>query len=351
MTTARSIPSMPVPESTSSPYTRRPPKVQYRKPVKGSLVWWLRCLGVVAFLTILLVQLPRSQAAHLDRIDLRWLGFCMLLTILQLLLEASVWQRLLSIQRIRHPYPKTILAYLASQYLGLVTPGHVGEFLAAGYISMETGLTFGYALSSVVMKKTLGWMTILGFGIWGLPLLAQVAFLQGVQRIIWMSVIVLAVLSAGITLWVVSLRRLVRKWQKLSPWQVDMTEFWAGMRALSSLRLVIPLGLSALSFSVLFLQFNAILRAMGLVLPFLLLCRIMALSRIAARLIPVSVVGFGAKDAAVIVLLSQHGIGIPVGLTATLLFLVCSYLVTLLLSGVCWWIKPLVVRRVAPSSS
>ena len=125
---------------------------QYRKPVRGSLVWWLRCLGVIAFIVILFVQLPRSQEVHLARIDLRWLGVCMLLTILQLLLEAFVWQLLLSAQRIRHSYPKTLIAYLASQYLGLVTPGHVGEFLAAGYISMNTGITFGYALSSVVMK-------------------------------------------------------------------------------------------------------------------------------------------------------------------------------------------------------
>ena len=334
-----------------SPYALAAPAFQYRRPVKGSLVWWLRFFGVAAFLVILLVQLPRSQEVHLARIDLRWLGFCMLLTVFQLLLEAMVWQRLLSAQRIRHPYPKTLVAYLASQYLGLVTPGHVGEFLAAGYISMHTGITFGYALSSVVMKKTLLWVTIIGFGIWGLPLLADVPFLRGVQRIVWASVGVLVVLSAGIALWVVSLRRLARKWAKLSPWQVDMTEFWSGMRHLCSVQLVVPLGIAVAAFSLLFFQLDAVLRSMGMSLPFLLVSRIMALSRIAARLVPISVVGFGSKDAAVIVLLSQHDIAVPVGLTAALLFLVCSYLVTLLLSGMCWWVKPLVIRRAVPSSS
>ena len=334
-----------------SPYALATPAFQYRKPVRGSLVWWLRFAGIAAFLAILLIQLPRSQEVHLARIDLRWLGLCMLLTIGQLLLEALVWQWLLSAQRIRHPYPKTLVASLASQYLGLVTPGHVGEFLAAGYISMNTGITFGYALSSVVMKKVLFWVTIVGFGIWGLPLLAEMSFLRGVQQIVWASLGVLVALSVGITLWVLSLRRLAHKWQKLSPWQVDMTEFWFGIRHLCSLRLAGPLGLVILAFSILFVQFDAVLRAMGLALPLLLVSRIMALSRIAARLIPISVVGFGAKDAAIIVLLSQQGIALPVGLTAALLFLLCSYLVTLLLSGVCWWIKPLVIRRVGPSSS
>jgi len=338
-------------EPHQSPYALATPAFQYRRPVKGSLVWWLRCCGIAAFVAILLVQLPRSQEVHLARIDLRWLGLCMLLTILQLLLEAFVWQRLLSAQRIRHPYPKTLVAYLASQYLGRVTPGHVGEFLAAGYISMNTGITFGYALSSVVMKKTLFWIATVGFGIWGLPLLAEITFLQGVRRIVWTSLGVLAVLSVGIALWVLSLRQLARKWEKLSPWQVDMTELWSGVRHLWSWQLVVPLGIAAVAFGILFLQLDAVLRSMGLGLPFLLVSRIMALSRIAARLIPISVVGFGSKDAAVIVLLSQHDIAFPVGLTAALLFLVCSYLVTLLLSGVCWWIKPLVIRRVAPSSS
>jgi hypothetical protein len=325
------------------------PAFQERKPVRGSLVWWLRFLGIAAFVVLLITQLPRSKTVHLSQIHLGWLGFCMLLTLAQLLLESFVWQWLLAMQRIPHPYPKTLVAYLAGQYLGLVTPGHVGEFLAAGYISMNTGITFGYALSSVVMKKTLFWAATIGFGIWGLPLLAEISFLQGVRELIWTGAAVLAVLSAGIALWVVSLRRLARKWQKLSPWKVDMTEFWAGMRHLCSIRLLVPLAIAAGVFGILFVQLDAVLRSMGLALPFLLVARIMALSRIAARLIPISVVGFGSKDAAVIVLLSQQGVEAPVAFAATLLFLLCSYLVTLLLSGVCWWIKPLVIRRLSAS--
>ncbi len=96
-------------------YVPEPPSFTYRKPIRGSLVWGLRFLGIAALIVVLL-RLPKSQDVHLSRIDLRWLGFCMLLTVGQLLLEAFVWQWLLSSQRIRHPYPKTVLAYLASQY-------------------------------------------------------------------------------------------------------------------------------------------------------------------------------------------------------------------------------------------
>ena len=55
------------------------------KLVRGSLVWWLRCFGAVAFI-LLLLRLPKSQEVQLVHIDLRWLGYCMLLTVLQLLL-------------------------------------------------------------------------------------------------------------------------------------------------------------------------------------------------------------------------------------------------------------------------
>ena len=326
------------------------PAFQYRKPIRGSLVWWLRFLGIAAFLAILVMQLPRSQEVHLDRIDLRWLGFCMLLTIAQLLLEALVWHWLMAAQRIPHPYPKTLVAYLAAQYLGLVTPGHVGEFLAAGYISMNTGITFGYALSSVVAKKAIFWAVTIGFGLWGVPLLADVTLLHGVQRMVWASLVILVALSAGITVWVLSLRHLARKWEKLSPWQIDMTEFWAGIRHLVSPRLLLPLSTAILAFSILFVQLDAVLHAIGVTLPLLTVSRIMGLSRIAARLVPISFVGIGSKDAAVVLLLSQHGIDIPVGVTATLLFLVCSYLITLVASGICWWVKPLVIRRAAPAS-
>src|SRR3989338_9750507 len=89
---------------------------QERKPIRGSLVWWLRFSGIVAFFVVLMRLPNKSQNVELFHLDMRWLGLCMLLTILQLLLEAFVWHLLLSMQRIRHPYPKTLLVYLASQY-------------------------------------------------------------------------------------------------------------------------------------------------------------------------------------------------------------------------------------------
>src|SRR3989338_2433526 len=248
-------------ERQPSRYPVMPAPYRDRKKVRGSFVWWLRFLGVAAFLVILLRLPNKPLEIQLARIDLRWLGFCMLLTIGQLLLEAFAWHWLLAMQRIRHPYPKTLVAYLASQYLGLVTPGHVGEFLAAGYISMNTGITFGYALSSVVMKKALSWTVIVSFGVWGLQLLAHVPVLQGVRWVVLASVLVLVALSGGIALWVVSLRRLARRWEKLSPWQVDMTEFWSGIRHLCSARLGVSAAALALGFSLLFLPLAAGLRA------------------------------------------------------------------------------------------
>jgi len=169
--------------------------------------------------------------------------------------------------------------------------------------------------------------------------------MQGLQRALVVSLTVLCVLAAGIGIWVVSLRKLAKKWRKLSPWQIDMTEFWAGMRALVSPKLVFPLLATLLAFGLLFVQLDAVLRSLGLRVPFLLAGQIMAFSRIIGRIIPISMVGFGSKDVAMITLLEWQGIEPSVGLAVTLLLLLCSYLVTLLLSGLCWWAKPLIVRR------
>lgn len=323
------------------------PQLRYRKPVRGAAIWWLRFFGVVAFL-IILSRLPSAQPASLTHIDLRWLGLCMLFTVLQILLEALAWHLLLVRQHLKHPYRRTLVAYLASQYLGLVTPGHVGEFLAAGYISMNTGITFGYALSSVVVKKALTWAALMGFGIWGLQLLAEVPLIRDVQSVLIATVVVVVALSAGITLWALSLRRLTRKWQRLSPWQIDMADFWAGMKVLRSPGLLWPLGVAALAFSTIFGQFYSIVHAQGLPITFGLAVKIAAFSRIVARAIPFSVVGYGTKDAAVIGMLTNYGVDPAVAVTTTLLYLVCSYLLTLLLSGLCWWIKPLRISRFAP---
>ncbi|MBI1992361.1 MAG: hypothetical protein HYS71_03890 [Candidatus Omnitrophica bacterium] len=49
-------------EPEPSPYTFASPAVQYRRPVRGSLIFWLRFFGLVAFLIVLL-RLPKSQEA------------------------------------------------------------------------------------------------------------------------------------------------------------------------------------------------------------------------------------------------------------------------------------------------
>ena len=324
---------------------------QYRKPIRGHLVWWLRWLGLAAFV-ILLLRLTRYQPVALLRsADLRWLGWCMGLAAMQLLVEAFAWHWLLLIQNVPHRYGQTAVAYLASQYLGMVTPGHVGEFLAAGYISMNTGITFGYALSSVVMKKLLNWVVIVGFGLWGLQCLSPVPLMQGVGWVIAVSLAVLVILALGIGLWVVSLRRLTRKWERLSPWKIETAELWAGLRQLGSAHLFSPLAFSVLAFSLLFFQLDAVLRSLGIALPFLVAAQVMAFSRLVGRVIPVSVLGFGSKDAAVIWVLTQRGIAPSIVLTATLLLLLTSSMVTLLASALCWWVKPLIVRRAQTASS
>jgi hypothetical protein len=76
-----------------------------------------------------------------------------------------------------------------------------------------------------------------------------------------------------------------------------------------------------------------------------------AFSRIVARVIPISVVGIGSKDYAVIELLKQQGVDPALGITAAMLLVLCTYLVTLLLSAVSWWVNPLIVRRVSSTRS
>lgn len=330
--------------------------MRYRKPVRGYGIWWLRLAGLAAFL-VLLLRLPRSGEVQLSHIDLRWLALCILCTLLQPVLESLAWQWMLWKQGIRHPFPKTLLAHMASQYLGLVTPGHVGDFLGAGYISMNTGITIGYALSSVVMRKTVAWIAMIGFSIWALPLLAQLpavahtSMKQEIARIGFLSLGILAFLALGIGIWIFSLRQLAKRWQRLSAWQIDMTEFWSGFKLLWSPDLAVPLLISALEFSLFFVQLGAVLWALGLPVAAVAAAKIVALSRIAARLLPLSVAGFGSKDAVVIELLAAQGIDRLTGLTVTLVLLLCSHLLTLVVSGVCWWVKPLVIPRAEPSRS
>jgi uncharacterized protein (TIRG00374 family) len=78
--------------------------------------------------------------------------FGILILFLLTLIKALRWRMIVAAQGVRIPVGRSFRIYAASLYLGVVTPGHIGDFAKSLYL-MNTGLSTGRALFSSVMDR------------------------------------------------------------------------------------------------------------------------------------------------------------------------------------------------------
>src|SRR5580700_7123011 len=73
------------------------------------------------------------------------------------------WDVLLRTRGIRYPRRRIWGAYLASGYLGSMTPGRVGDALRAHYLHHELGTPYAEGMASVVMDRVCDLYVLVGF--------------------------------------------------------------------------------------------------------------------------------------------------------------------------------------------
>jgi hypothetical protein len=232
--------------------------------------------------------------------------------------------------------------YGAGLYLGILTPGRMGEIAKALYLKKD-GYSMGKSLVSAVLDRLTDFTFLLAFLLFG-----SLFFLTLFQKQV--LIFVLGIIIA-IILFVVSLKIGLAKWflnkifQIFIPlkyqksWKINFQDFINDLKIYKLKHYVVIFLITIFSWAFYYLQMYLLARGVGLNIPFLYLAISVTVAGF-ITLIPVSISGIGTRDAALIILFSPFLIAKEQIIAySTLILLMVAW--GALIGLICWLIKPI----------
>ena len=303
-----------------------------------------RLIGL-AILAVILLRLD-LEATIATLAEVRW-GYLLLALAADPLLfglKSWRWRELLQMQGIQYPGWDAFLVFVAGLFLGLVTPGRVGEMSKALYLKQDKGVPVSEGLANVLVDRLFDLYTILVLGVAGLiwfrllPGWILGLFVAGTIATLLMP---LALLSQRLATWGL---RLTRQLPLLRRWNTRLTEatgrFQRGLRPLMTAKLVVPLGLTLVSYTLFFGQAYLLAMALDLQIGIAYLAVCVSVAGV-ITLLPISFSGLGTRDAVLIALFAPLGISAEQAVAYSTLFFLTFYVGGGVIGVVAWQLKPL----------
>lgn len=314
------------------------------------LQWGLRLLGP-ALLVVVLVRLPnpREVLELFSKVSPLILLSTLALNFLAIHLKTLRWQLLLRAREISYETKNAWLAFGASVYLGMLTPGRVGDVLRVQYLRHDKGTSYAEGVASVVMDRVYDLYVLVGFFAVGIthygsrviPELRVLGFLTVAGTLL--GPLILLVPGIAERLFGGMYRKLAR-----DPEGTGFHLFLASMRGQARKATVITLPLTIGAFLVSFAQSWLVAYAMGLDLSYF---DVACLSSIATMLslLPVSISGVGVREVLFAGVFPSLGYSAAHGVSYGLMVFVTLYLGVAAIGFVCWQIRPPPTASAPPS--
>jgi len=308
-------------------------------------------LGVILFVVILVRVDVGAVLSAVAAVNPWYLTATVLLTIPMMFLKSWRWRRLLRMQGMHYGARDAFLAYLSSSYLGLVTPGKVGDLSRVFYVRNDVGSSIGTAFSSVLVDRLFDLYVLVivaGYGLLTLSLLEESVALSAVILAL-LLILPALIFSRGVGKGLIRLAyrsRILGRFEGTVDASAD--EFYSGVDMLARPRLVLPAVITLAAYAIYFAQYYLLASSLDLPLPFLDLAVYMAVSSL-VELIPVSIAGLGTRDALLIALFSLHDISTESALSYSLLVLFAFYIFPAVVGAIAWQIKPIQLRGSQPT--
>lgn len=311
-------------------------------PSRGrrALAWGLRLLGPV-LLVILLARLPDRErlAGLLLAARPGPFALALLLNLLAIHLKVVRWRVILGASGVDYPLRDAWLAFCASMYLGMVTPGRVGDALRAHYVRRDTGLRYAEGLASVTTDRlcdlvALAALVAIAIARFGAALGTEVA------AVAWSLVALIGVAPLVLLVPGVSERLGSRLYRRLGSADGDgLDRFLAASRAQLGRPLLQTLPLTLVGFLVAFAQGWLIARSLGLALPFLDVACLLSVASLLG-LLPISISGVGVREAFFAAVFPALGLGASAGVGFGLAVFAVLYVATAAIGAVAWQLRP-----------
>jgi uncharacterized protein (TIRG00374 family) len=262
-------------------------------------------------------------------------------------LKSWRWRMLLRMQGIDYRWRDAFLAFVAGLFLGLVTPGRVGEMWKALYLKQDCDVPVSTGLASVLADRLFDFYTILLLGALGLAWfrllpawsLGLVAVAIGAAFLLPLALLSerIADLGVGATARLPFVRRYA------APLAEAAGRFQEGLRPLLGPSLMRPLALTAVAYALFFSQGQLLALALDLQVGIAYLAVCLSVAGV-VTLLPISFSGLGTRDAVLITLFAPMGLASEQAVAYSCLFFLSFYVGGGIIGALGWQIKPLKER-------
>lgn len=249
------------------------------------------------------------------------------------------WRLLLRAAGLPAPLAAVLRHFLVGNFLGLATPGRVGDFAKALYFAGRGGNSFARATATIVVDRILD---VLVLALLGAALLLHRAGALALLPLVALAFLA-ALLAAKRRLGERLLRRLFEAATPGGHGERVGGEFAAFYEQVSALltrrRLALPLCAAALAYACFILGAGRVVAGLGLDLP-LDFVAASAILAIFASLLPISVAGLGSREATLIACFAQRGLPAEAAVSVSLALLAIFYVAPAAVGAVIWQFEP-----------
>lgn len=301
----------------------------------------LRLLGP-ALLVLVIVKIPNRQAilSVLSSAALAPLAASTLLNLVNVYLKVVRWQVLLRTRDIRYPLRRAFPAFLSSVYIGMLTPGRVGDVVRIQYLRAELGVPYAEGLASIVMDRLCDLYVLVVFVAVGVVRYSPV-IVGRLAVVTWGGVAAIVLGPLIFLVPGVAERWMSGLYDRLSGGRAagGLDRFLAALRANLGRPLLVTVPLTALAFLVNYVQGFIIGRALGIDLSFFDAMCLLAIASLLG-LLPVSVSGVGVRELLFSLVFPLLGFSPEVGVSFGLLVFFVIYVANIVIGFVSWQLDP-----------
>jgi len=254
------------------------------------------------------------------------------------------WRLLIHNEGVNYSAARAFAAYMASDAIGIVTPGRIGEIARLYYVREETSISFHSAFKTLVSDRIfdftmLGWLGLSGF----LFYFKTFGDYPGIYYVLGMLLMCILGYIIVITLlaWLLRFSSLNR---------LPLVRFvYESFLAVISKRSLTMWGITFLAYFMYFGFSWLIMISLHLNPSYTDVAFIMSIMSL-STIIPLSIAGFGTREATLVLLFAYYGLASETAISFSLMHFTAFFLWGGLIGLVFWLLMPISLQQVKDDS-
>ncbi len=311
----------------------------------------LPLVGIALFMYIIINLDMMKILDLLGRMRMDYVLLSIALLVPVMLLRGEKWRMIIKSYGIEYDLLRSTKAWISGFFIGIITPGRIGDLSRAYYLKKDKDVTMGRSLTTVVVARLLDVATLFLLACIGLVIIAS-SYIAAGEMLFYVIGLFIAFIAGvlllarkGFTRTILRplfIRLLPAKYQDLI--SRVFHDFYGGIDQMSRYRIASAFITGLVAWSIMIYQYQIMALALGLELPYLFLFAIVPITALLDA-IPITFSGIGTRDAALIFFLSMLSVNAEAAISYSLLILFVNYIIVGF-AGLLLWIRdPIKMRR------